>query len=295
MSSRDASKGLKALRSSSTGGPASVVATPTTEANEFSATGAADGPEARFPDSSSVSLRHGAASPAAGSFRLDLHNHTRYSCDGSLSPLGLLERARDRGIHCLAVTDHETLEGAEACAALVAADSTLPRVIPGVEVRTQVGEVIGLFIEREVTPDLPLSQTVEAIRAQGGLVYLPHPFDTLRRGAIRPEAREAAASLADIVEVVNGRSLWADHDQQAFLLADRLGKAPGAGSDAHYPGEVGRSYIEVPWLPTRADLVEVLGLGRCVPEPGRGNYLSAWVYVARSAAAKFARNAMPGR
>lgn len=193
------------------------------------------------------------------------------------------------------MTDHETLEGAKACAALAAADPTLPRVISGVEVRTEVGEVIGLFIDREVTPDLPLSQTVEAIRAQGGLVYLPHPFDTLRRGAIRPEAREAAASLADIVEVVNGRSLRADHDQQACLMARRLGKAPGAGSDAHYKGEVGRSFMEVPWLPTRADLVEVLALGRCVPAPGRGHYLAAWAYVARSAAVKIVRNAMPGR
>jgi predicted metal-dependent phosphoesterase TrpH len=257
--------------------------------------GGAGGRGARFPISSSVSVRHGAASPSAGSFRIDLHNHTRYSCDGSLSPLGLLRRARDRGIHCLAVTDHETLEGAEACAALAAADPTLPRVIPGVEVCTEVGEVIGLFIEREVSAGLPLAQTVEAIRAQGGLVYLPHPFDTLRRGAIRPEAREAAASLADIVEVVNGRSLRADHERQACLLAGRLGKAPGAGSDAHYPGEVGRRYMEVPWLPTRSDLVKVLGLGCCVPEPGRGRYLAAWVYVARSAAVKVIRNAMPGR
>lgn len=243
----------------------------------------------------SVGLGQDAASPSAGSFRLDLHNHTRYSRDGSLSPLSLLERARDRGIHCLAVTDHETLEGAEACVALAAADPTLPRVIPGVEVRTQVGEVIGLFIDREVAPGLPLAQTVEAIRAQGGLMYLPHPFDTLRRGAIRPEAREAAASLADIVEVVNGRSLWAGHDRRARMLAGRLGKAPGAGSDAHYPREVGRCYVEVPWLPTRSELVEVLGLGRCVSEPGRVHYVAAWVYVARSAVAKVVRNVMPGR
>ncbi len=242
-----------------------------------------------------VGLGQGAASPPAGPFRLDLHNHTRYSCDGSLSPLGLLERVRDRGIHCLAVTDHETFEGAEECVTLAAADPTLPRVIPGVEIRTQVGEVIGLFVDGEVTPGLPLAQTVEAIRAQGGLVYLPHPFDTLRRGAIRPEAREAAASLADIIEVVNGRSLFAGHDRQARMLAGRLGKAPGAGSDAHYPGEVGRSYMEVPWLPTRSDLVEVLGLGRCVSGPGRAHYVAAWVYVARSAAAKIVRNVMPGR
>lgn len=243
----------------------------------------------------SVGLRQGAASHSAESFRLDLHNHTHYSCDGSLSPLGLLERARDRGIHCLAVTDHETLEGAQACAALAAADPDLPRVIPGVEIRTQVGEVIGLFIEREVAPHLPLAQTVEAIRAQGGLVYLPHPFDRLRRGAIRPEARESAASLADIVEVCNGRSLRAGHDRQALVMAGRLEKAPGAGSDAHYAGEVGRCYMEVPWLPTRSDLIEVLGLGRCVSEPGRGRYLTPWVYVARSAVAKIVRNANPGR
>lgn len=197
------------------------------------------------------------ASTPAWSVRLDLHNHTHSSRDASLSPSALLERARDRGIQCIAVTDHDALEGAEACVALAAADPSLPRVIPGVEVRTRVGEVIGLFVGRPVAPGASLVETVAAIRAQGGLVYLPHPCDPLRRAAIRPEAREEAAALADIVEVSNGRSLRPAYDREALLLADRLGKALGAGSDAHYRGEVGRRYMEVSRVPTRDDLVEL--------------------------------------
>lgn len=221
--------------------------------------------------------------------RLDLHNHTHSSRDASLSPSALLERARDRGIQCIAVTDHDALEGAEACVALAAADPSLPRVIPGVEVRTRVGEVIGLFVGRPVAPGASLVETVAAIRAQGGLVYLPHPCDPLRRAAIRPEAREEAAALADIVEVSNGRSLRPAYDREALLLADRLGKALGAGSDAHYRGEVGRRYMEVSRVPTRDDLVELLRLGRPAPEPRLPRYVASWFYVARSAAAKMAR------
>lgn len=234
-----------------------------------------------------MNRRHGTVfSASAGSLRLDLHNHTHYSRDGSLSPSALLERARDRGIQCLAVTDHDVLEGAEACAALAAADPTLPRVIRGVEVRTRVGEVIGLFVERPVAPGASLVQTVADIRAQGGLVYLPHPCDPFRRGAIRPEVREEAALLADIVEVGNGRSLRVTYDREALLLAGRLGKALGAGSDAHYRGEVGRRFMEVSRLPTREDLVEVLRLGRPASEPRLRRYVASWFYVARSAAAK---------
>lgn len=225
----------------------------------------------------------------ASSVRLDLHNHTHFSRDGSLSPLALLEQARDRGISCLAVTDHDALEGAEACVALAASDPTLPRVIPGVEVRTRVGEVIGLFVQRPVAPGASLVETAAAIRAQGGLVYLPHPCDPLRRAVIRPDAREEAARLADIVEVSNGRSLRRAYDREALLLAGRHGKALGAGSDAHFPGEVGRRHMEVSRVPTRDDLVELLRLGRPAPEARLTDYVASWLYVARSTVAKMVR------
>lgn len=192
---------------------------------------------------------------ASGSaFKLDLHNHTFFSADGLMTPARLLEAAKGRGIDFLAVTDHNTVQGALQALALSEADLSLPRVIPGVEVRTAVGEIIGLYVREEIPRGLPLEETVALIREQGGLVYLPHPYDVFRRGAVSPAEREHAAGLADMVEVVNGRSLGPRAGRKAARLADRLGRPGGAGSDAHRKGEVGRAHILVGERPTRDTL-----------------------------------------
>ncbi len=195
---------------------------------------------------------------------LDLHNHTHHSHDGALSPLDLLVTAVGRGIACIGVTDHGTVRGGLECAELAARDSSLPRVICGQEIFTEEGEIIGLYLSRDIPSGSSLEESVSAIREQGGIVYLPHPFDSVRRATIRPESREQAALLADVIEVANGRSLRADFDAKAVQLAARTGRAWGAGSDAHYRGEVGRVVIEVDRMPRRDDIVEVLLHGRPV-------------------------------
>lgn len=213
--------------------------------------------------------------------RIDLHNHTDRSRDGALPAGRLLDLARARGIACLGVTDHDTLEGGLEAARLAAADAELPRVIPGQEVTTAAGEVIGLYLSDELPAGLTPDETVAAIREQGGLVYLPHPFDTLRRGSIRPDARDAVARQADILEVRNGRVLLPRFDTLAAAHAVALGKAGGAGSDAHYAAEVGRVWVEVATLPTPETLVELLRSGRVGGRrlPGTAR---AWVYLTRT-------------
>jgi predicted metal-dependent phosphoesterase TrpH len=194
--------------------------------------------------------------------RLDLHNHTAFSSDGLLSPRELLVEAALRGIGCIAITDHDTVEGALQAAAVAEADPSLPRVIPGIELSTRAGEIIGLYIEENIPTRLSVDEAVNRIRSLGGLVYLPHPFDWLRRGAIQPRERDRIAERSDIIEVVNGRSLGPWGSRRAQRLALRLGKPQGAGSDTHRAAEVGLVYVSVDAVPTRDTLVALLQAGR---------------------------------
>jgi predicted metal-dependent phosphoesterase TrpH len=131
--------------------------------------------------------------------RLDLHNHTTCSSDGVMSPAELLRAARKRGLACVAITDHNTVRGALEAVALAEADPTLPRVIPGVEVSTSDGHLVALYVWEDIPRGLPMLDCIAVIRERGGLVYLPHPFDAVRRGAVAPKVREQAAAQVDLI------------------------------------------------------------------------------------------------
>ncbi len=205
--------------------------------------------------------------------RLDLHNHTFFSADGSMSPAELLAAAMAKGVACIAVTDHNRVKGALQAVELAEADLSLPRVIPGIEVSTFDGEIIGLYIWEDIPAGLSLLETVERIKGQGGLVYLPHPFDSLRRGTVSPRARAQAAELSDIIEVVNGRSLSPRAGGKALALAGALGKPKGAGSDAHREAEVGVASVFVEAYPAQDTLVALVARGRVAHD------LSLWEYT----------------
>jgi hypothetical protein len=213
--------------------------------------------------------------PESG-LRLDLHNHTCYSADGLMSPAALLEAARANGIHCLAVTDHNTVRGALEAVALAEADITLPRVVPGVELTTEDGEIIGLYVWEDIPSGLTLLESVTRIRGQGGLVYLPHPYALFRRGAISRAQRARAAELCDIVEVVNGRALGPDAARKARRLARKVGRPAGAGSDAHHEGEVGTAYVTVEAYPSRDILVQLVTDGMIDHTLSAREYVANW-------------------
>ena len=105
--------------------------------------------------------------------RLDLHVHTTYSFDSTIEPAGLREICRKRGLDGVAVTDHDSLRGSLEFAA------ELPDliIVPGSEIRSAEGEIIGLFLSEDVPPGLTAPETMRRIREQGGLVLMPHPFD----------------------------------------------------------------------------------------------------------------------
>jgi predicted metal-dependent phosphoesterase TrpH len=227
--------------------------------------------------------------PVRQAIRLDLHNHTSFSSDSVMSPGDLLRAAKANGLGCIAVTDHNTVEGALQAAALADADPALPRVIPGIEVSSADGDVIGLYVREAVPPGLSVGETVALIRGQGGLVYLPHPYDVIRRGTISACVRDRAAAQADVVEVLNGRSLSPWSVRNSALLASRHAKPRGAGSDAHGPIEVGRAYVTIARAPTRDDLVALVAAGSLRHGLHWHEYLLNWALQPMSAMTRFRR------
>lgn len=191
---------------------------------------------------------------------LDLHNHTYRSYDAR-NRLEDYERAHAAGrFDVLAITEHNRIDGAVE----LAASASFP-VVVGQEIDTGGGELIGLFLSEEIERGLPIEETAIAIRAQGGLVYLPHPFYRLIRHPVLEPARERLADdgLIDLVEVANGGPFTGRANGRArdWALARDL---PGAaGSDAHEPGDIGTCVCAVPPGPlTAAALTERLREGR---------------------------------
>jgi hypothetical protein len=167
----------------------------------------------------------------------DLHLHTSWSHDCQIPVEDLLDHAEAEGLGAIAVTDHNVFGGAEQAVELARGRDLV--VIPGEEVKTAgQGEVIGLFLSEEIPRGLSFRDTVEAIRGQGGIVYLPHPFDRLH--AI-PEAATLHRHLAqvDVLEVYNARLLFEAYNDEALRFARKYDLTMGAGSDAHVLQGVG--------------------------------------------------------
>jgi predicted metal-dependent phosphoesterase TrpH/glycosyltransferase involved in cell wall biosynthesis len=161
----------------------------------------------------------------------DLHLHTSWSHDCAIDVEELLDQAEAQGLGAIAVTDHNVFGGALAAAEL--ARSRRLTVIPGEEVKTDgQGEVIGLFLEEEIPRGLSFSDTIAAIKDQGGLVYLPHPFDRLH-AIPNPATLHRHLADIDIFEVYNARLLFEAYNDEALRFARKYNLTMGAGSDAH--------------------------------------------------------------
>jgi predicted metal-dependent phosphoesterase TrpH len=169
--------------------------------------------------------------------RVDLHLHSSASFDCRVPPLDVARRCRQVGLSRIVLTDHDGIDGAQSLL-----DAGQPTII-GQEILTTEGELIGLFLRAAIPKGLSPEETVAAIKEQGGLVYLEHPYDTTRRN-LREEAIERIASDIDIVEVFNGRS-QPEMNRRAEELRSTLGVAAGAGSDAHTLREIGSVFVEM--------------------------------------------------
>ena len=173
----------------------------------------------------------------------DLHMHTSWSHDCRVPAADLVAHAEEQGLGAIAVTDHNAFGGALEAVELSRGGPLT--VIPGEEVKTKgQGEVIGLFLSEEIPRGLSFGDTIAAIRAQGGLVYLPHPFD--RMHAI-PDPATLHRHLADIdvFEVYNARLLFEGYNDEALRFARKYNLTMGAGSDAHVLPGVGTGALRM--------------------------------------------------
>jgi hypothetical protein len=169
----------------------------------------------------------------------------------------IVSRCLEIGINCIAICDHGTAEGA-----LRMREIAPFTVIVAEEIMTPHGEIMGMFLKQTIPSRLPVKEVISQIRAQGGLVCIPHPFDMLRQSALRSNMLEEIAEQIDIIEVSNSRTLFPQNSAKALAFALKYGIPKSAGSDAHTPREIGRTYIEMPAFNGKDDFLQALERGK---------------------------------
>jgi len=189
--------------------------------------------------------------------KADLHIHTAYSMDCDTSLDQVINRCLEVRVNCVAIADHGTADGA-----LKMQDIAPFTVIVAEEILTPHGEIMGMFLKETIPSGLSSEQTVAQIKAQGGLVCIPHPYDRMRQSAIGNRLVEELAEQIDVIEVFNARSLFPQPSTKAQLIAEKYGIHKSAGSDAHTPKEIGNAYVEMPEFSGRDDFLKALGAGK---------------------------------
>jgi dephospho-CoA kinase len=201
-------------------------------------------------------------------WNVDLHMHTWHSKDCLTDPADVVAAARRAGLDRIAVTDHDEIEGAFA-AREIAPDL----VIIGEEVRTSEGlDLIGLFLSEHIPPGGSFREVAEAIRDQGGVTYLPHPFDRWRGSDER--FLTSVIDCVDVVEVFNARVHDAARNERARAWAARHGLPVGAGSDAHTLPEIGRGRVRLAPFESPEDFVRSAATGKII-----GTASGHWVHL----------------
>ena len=209
----------------------------------------------------------------------DLHMHTDHSHDCAVPVPALLDHAEAIGLGAIAITDHNVFSGAEE--AVEQARERPLTVIPGEEVTTDAGEVIGLFLSEEIPRGLSMGDTIAAIRDQGGVVYLPHPFDRLHT---IPDASTLHRHLAeiDVFEVYNARLLFDAYNDEAVRFARKYNLTMGAGSDAHVLQGVGTGLVRMRAFETPEEFLISLRSAEIVRRPKSLLYLQGLKWVAQA-------------
>jgi len=189
--------------------------------------------------------------------KADLHIHTEYSSDCNTPLEKIINRCLEIGINCIAIADHGTAEGA-----LKMQEIAPFPVIVAEEILTPHGEIMGMFLKETITSGLSIEQTISQIRAQSGLVCVPHPFDIFRPSALDSGIIEKIVDQIDVIEAFNSRAPLPQSSTKAQTFADKYGIAKSAGSDAHTIGEIGNAYIEMPEFNSRDDFLNALAKGK---------------------------------
>lgn len=191
--------------------------------------------------------------------KADLHVHTIYSRDSIITPNDLVFWAKKRGLNAVAVTDHNAVEGAKKIAA-----ETDFLIIPGTEVSSRGGHIVGLNVKEAIPRDLGADETVDRIHRAGGVAIACHPY-ALFKGSI---GRHVTAKF-DAVETINASSFpFRSASSKAEKLAERFNLPRVAGTDAHYGPVIGCAYTVIDSELNLESILEAIVKGRCEPAGG---------------------------
>jgi len=178
------------------------------------------------------------------SVRVDLHTHSTLSPDGGISAKQYLQALENDKLDCIAVTDHNSI----ALAKELQSELGERKIIIGEEITTNQGDIIGLFLKNLVKANLDIKEAVKSIKSQGGLVYIPHPFETVRSG-ISEAALESIKDDVDIIEINNGRAFFQNFGPKAKLWAEKSSTVQASSSDAHRFSGLGKTYSVINSIP----------------------------------------------
>lgn len=188
--------------------------------------------------------------------KIDLHTHSSASPDGGITPEQYAKALETGLLDSIAITDHNSVD-----LALSLNKSLGNQIIVGEEIMTREGELIGLFLQKLVAPGQSVEATAKAIKAQGGIVYVPHPLETVRKG-LKQSALDDITEIVDVVEVQNGRAAFQNRGPQAATWARLNRKVMAASSDAHGYKGMGTTYTQIAAMPSANNVIGLLAKGR---------------------------------
>jgi predicted metal-dependent phosphoesterase TrpH len=188
--------------------------------------------------------------------KADLHIHTNFSCDGVSSPKEVVEAAIEKGIHCICITDHNEIKGAIEAMKFGFDKDIL--VIPGIEILTTFGDVLGINVKKIIPDGMSIEETIREIKKQKGIAVIPHLFDPILLN-FRGSSFLKINPKPDAIEVFNASSFLNFPNKKSFDFAKKNNFPFTAGSDAHRKDFVGRGYIEIDSkIRSEKDLIEAI-------------------------------------
>jgi predicted metal-dependent phosphoesterase TrpH len=211
-------------------------------------------------------------------WHVELHSHTSWSKD-CIVPFDAIRRLCERrGIDRIAITDHNTADGALAMQALAP-----DLVIVGEEIMTDRGEILGYFMRESIPAGLTPDETIRRLRDQGAVISVSHPFDRLRKGAWREADLLQIIDQVDAIEVFNARCIFAEDNARALAFAENHQLTGTVGSDAHSRVEYGRALVRMQPFEGASDFLLALSAAQHV------NRYSSWFVHLNSKTAKWSK------
>jgi predicted metal-dependent phosphoesterase TrpH len=178
-------------------------------------------------------------------------------CTTSLEDI--IRTCQRKGLNCIALADHGSIEGA------LKMQSLAPfKVIIAEEILTTDGEIMGMFLSRLVPSGLSMEESIRRIKEQGGLLCAQHPYDKIRPDSLKSEVMDRIAPEIDLVEIFNARNPLKNSSALAAKFAREHGLPGCAGSDAHSASEIGNAYMEIPEFSGKEDFLRALTQGKII-------------------------------